>query len=153
MKRASAVTAILIVQLFLTSCVSSVTQSTIPFHEEQPTGNDAIVYVYRLKSVVGSAGSFVVRLDNKKVAVLRQNAYIVLHVTPGAHTITVGDWGHLTVGPVTATPSAGAGSSGAFSAAVDGAYYLRCQGPQVGFLAKEEAMKELINMKYDTGGE
>jgi PBP1b-binding outer membrane lipoprotein LpoB len=82
-KSVSTVAAVLIIQLFLTSCVSGFTKSTIPFHEEQPANDEAIVYIYRVKDVVGMAGPYNVRLDNKKVGLLKQNGYFVLRVTPG----------------------------------------------------------------------
>jgi hypothetical protein len=139
---------LLTVALILTSCAT--TSSQIAFHEEVTTKNqnDAIVYLYRLPSFVGGAVSLPVKLDEKKVANLKQNAYVVFRVTPGEHIITVGD-SFLNLGM--AVNQAITKKSRTFSAVPKGVYYLRSHSGVTFLVTKEEAMKEIVDMKYDMG--
>ncbi len=148
MRKSLCVVLLFVIQILVLGCSS--TRSTVAFHEEPPANDgDVVVYVYRLKSMVGAAASWVVRLDGKDVAVLRQNAYVALHTTPGAHTIMVGD------APVdlvaAAITDAVARDTGTGLMTANTSYYLRCAGFKSYFVSKEEAMKELPRMMYDDG--
>ncbi len=148
---------------WLAGCAT--TRSQIAFYEEERTGDpEAIVYVYRLKSIVGAVAPWRVYLDREAVGVLSQGAYVPLHVSPGPHSIAVGDPGSPVIplvaggagGPVAAGAAAGAqgamtGIGPTFEAQAYGTYYLRCKGFSAKFVTKEKAMPELSLMKYDTG--
>jgi hypothetical protein len=131
------------VVLVLASCATS---SKIAFHEEVITNdqNDAIVYIYRSSSIIGSAGAYPVKLDDKIVASLKQKAYIALRVTPGNHFIEVGNFFY----PPHVVK---AQKVKKFYAVPKGVYYFRCQAPYTFSVTKEDAMKEIIDMKYDMG--
>lgn len=136
------------------SCVS-VTTSDIPFSEETfKDDNDVIIYVYRLKSLVGAAVPWAIRLDGKVVAILKQNAYTVIHTTPGVHTVLVGD------SVVTRTGSGGLidlaiykndVTKGTFETRRNESYYVRSKGFNVSVVSKEEAMPDLENMHPAAG--
>jgi hypothetical protein len=135
------------VALVLTSCAT--TSSQIAFHEEVITKNqnDAIVYIYRIPSFVGGAVGLPVKLDDKEVAVLKQNAYVVLRITTGEHIITVGK--SFTLG--FAINQAITKKSRTFTAVPKGVYFLRSQAAVTFLVTREEAMKEIVDMKYDMG--
>ncbi|MGH9365436.1 MAG: hypothetical protein ACRD1B_09265 [Thermoanaerobaculia bacterium] len=118
------------------------------FHEELPANDEVIVYVYRMSSMAGAAVSWVVRLDGKEIAVLRQNAYIAVHTTPGAHVIKVGDSPMLLAGVIVDAATRHLGTA---LLTAGTSYYIRCAGFKFGFVSREEAMKELPGMKYDDG--
>jgi hypothetical protein len=150
--------ALLATPIAFTSC-ASVTQSTVAFSEEGfRDQNDVIIYVYRVRSLVGAAVPWNLRLDGKIVAVLRQNSYAVLHTTPGVHTILVGDQTstNLIFGPI---PSAVLDTMveqadvthGTFNTRPNERYYFRSQGFSVKVLSQDEAMGELSTMKFDMG--
>ena len=105
------------------------------------------MYVYRLPSILGGAVSWSVKLDGKELAVLRQNAYAVIRAAPGEHLIQVGDVGSV----ATAIVNASTKGIRTFNAMPRESYYFRCSGGSQRFVTKEEAMKELVNMKYDMG--
>lgn len=42
--------------------------------------DDAIVYIYRMKSMVGAAVAWLIEVDNKTVAHLKTKEYIVVHI-------------------------------------------------------------------------
>ncbi len=164
MKNVLAIGMLLTVQLFLASCAT--TASQIAFHEVPFQDKDsAIIYVYRLRSMVGAIASWAVRLDTKIVAMLKQNAYVVLQTSPGTHTITIGDsmapiFAGAFVGGVlggvvlSAMPELGvpiAGENDTITVAANGVYFLRSAGFDASFVSREEAMKEIVRMKYDTG--
>ena len=134
------------VVLILTSCAT--TSSKIVFHEVPPKdNNDAVVYVYRLPYFPGSAVTFSVKLDGKEVAVLKQNAYAVLYITPGEHLITIGDPGNIAAIIIESSLR----DSRKFTAVPNGVYFLRCKGGVYYYVTKEEAMKEIVEMKFDMG--
>ena len=90
MRKVLNLTIFLAIMSFIASC--GTTSSNIPFHEliVSADQDDAIIYVYRLPDLAGGAVSMSVLIDNEKVAVLKQNAYAVLRITPGEHIIRVG---------------------------------------------------------------
>ena len=144
-----------IVAFALTSCATSTSQ--IAFHEETTKDqNDVIVYIYRLPNIVGAAVDWSVKFDGKEVAVLQPKTYAVLHTTPGAHTVKIGDLAFTTYLDVS-TAVAGsimdsvARNNGMFTAAPNGVYFFRSNGFVAYFVTKEEAMKEIVDMKYDIG--
>jgi hypothetical protein len=125
----------------------SVTSSAITFHEEGLRGdNDAIIYVFREKSMVGYAVEWNVYLDNSVAGVMRQNAYMALHVTPGPHTIKIGD---TMPGVVGAAAESAADNPNAFIAKPGQAYFIRSKGFSVDFLTREQAWPTLEQMKED----
>lgn len=133
--------------MLMASCAS--TSSSIAFHEEAPAKDgDVVIYVYRLSSMAGAAAPWVVRLDGKDVAILRQNAYIALHTTPGAHTIMVGDSPPGLGGAVLDDVMRDKGTA---LLEPNTSYYIRCAGFKISFVGKEAAMKELPAMKLDYG--
>jgi len=142
--------------LVFSSC-ASVTKSKISFYEENfKDKNDAIIYVYRLKSMAGMIVPWAVHLDDKVVAVLRQNAYTTLHVNPGVHTIIIGDNNNAVYKGLAGNVAQTAVDMtdivhGTFFANAHETYYIRSKGFSVKILPKEEAMAELINMKFDMG--
>jgi hypothetical protein len=146
-KKVLTIALLLTVVLVLTSCAT--TSSQIAFHEEVTTKNqnDAIVYVYRVPSFVGSAVTLPVIIDEKKVANLKQNAYVVFHITPGEHEIKVGE--SFTLG--FAINQAVTKKSRTFTAVPNGVYFLRSQAAVTFLVTREEAMKEIVEMKYDLG--
>ena len=145
--RAVSLGVLLGISTLVSSCAS--TGSKIAFHEETPANEgDVIVYVYRMPSMVGAAVAWVVRLDGQDVAVLRQNAYIALHTTPGAHEIKVGD---NPIGLAGVVVEATTGDKRMALLSTGTSYYLRCAGFKFGFVSREEAMKELPGMKFDEG--
>ena len=133
--------------MFFLGCAA--TQSQVSFFEEEPeSDHEAIVYVYRLKSMVGAAVPWNVHIDDEVVGVLYQGAYMALHVSPGAHTIKIGESFPFIEGAIV---EAIADNPNAFNAKENETYYLRCSGFAVNFLTKEKAMTELSSMKYDMG--
>jgi hypothetical protein len=89
--RELAAAALSMMLLALSACAK--TSSEIAFHEESIASDqdDAAIYLYRVASFVGCAVAFPVRLDGKQVAVLKQNAYVVLRAPPGEHEVVVGE--------------------------------------------------------------
>ena len=145
---------LLIATLAFALCSCGSVSTTKPlFHEEELTASDeAIIYIYRMPNIVGGAGKFNVRLDDKKVGLLTQGAYFVLRVAPGEHVITVGDYNPIRMGDVTAVPVGSVDKErGKFRAEPKGVYYFRSDGPAVRFVSKDEAMQELPRMRYDIG--
>ena len=146
---------LLTLAMVLMSCAS--TSSTIPFHEVPPNEpGGAVIYVYRLKSMVGAAVKWNVRLDDKIVAVLNQGAYAVVHTKPGPHTVTIGDYqvvftGGVVGAAVHAAEVQSAQKAGSFLAEPNGVYFLRSKGFSVDLLPQAEAMKDIVEMKYDMG--
>ena len=133
--------------MFLFSCAT--TTSQVPFFEEEPgIAREAIVYVYRLKSMVGAAAPWNVRIDDEVVGVLYQGAYMALHVSSGAHTIKIGESFPFIEGAIV---EAIADNPRAFNAKENETYYIRSDGFAVNFVTKEKAMTELSSMKYDMG--
>jgi uncharacterized protein YigE (DUF2233 family) len=149
---------IMLLSTSLAACAS--TKSTIPFHEVAPNEpGSAVIYVYRLKSMVGAAVVWNVRLDNKIVAVLNQGAYAVVYAKPGPHTVTIGDStvsfaGGAVGAAINSASQAGeaqAAKDGSFVAEPNGVYFIRSKGFGVDLLPREEAMKDIVEMKYDMG--
>jgi uncharacterized protein YigE (DUF2233 family) len=144
----------LVLLLALCGC-GAVTSSTVAYHEDKVhDAKDAIIYVYRLKSMVGGAVPWNVYLDAKIVGVLRQNAYMPLHVPAGEHSLKIGDDTSVVISDhgklkelVTWTDP----GTGKFVLVPGGVYYFRSEGFSVTFLSKDEAMPELSNMYLDTG--
>jgi hypothetical protein len=65
---------------------SAITKNLEPFRDK----DDAIIYLYRLKSIVGSIGKFPLSVD-KFVTKIGQNEYVVAHINTivkGHHIIT-----------------------------------------------------------------
>jgi hypothetical protein len=147
MQKVLSITIFLVIMSFIASC--GTTSSNIPFHELtfSPEQEDAIIYVYRLPSFVGSAVSWSVAIDEKEVAILKQNAYAVFRTTPGEHLITVGKPGNIP----TAVVEASTRKLRTFTATPRGVYFFRCKGFTQYFVTREEAMKEIVSMKYDMG--
>lgn len=146
MKKALAIAALFTVPLFLASCAStrSTVVAPVAFHEEAPREKDeVIIYVYRLPSFVGSAALWKAKLDGRPVGVLRQNAYVPVHASPGAHTVTVGENPILVRGVSGPILDAVARKQGAFNAATNGVYFIRCAGFSREFVSKEKAMQEI----------
>ena len=147
MRKPASLVILVVISMLILSCGS--TSSTIAFHEELPANDsDVIVYVYRMSSMVGGAVPWVVRLDGKEIAVLRQSAYIAVHTTAGAHEIKVGD---TPIGLEGAILDAALRDRRTALLTAATSYYLRCAGFKFGFVSREEAMKELPGMKYDDG--
>jgi hypothetical protein len=125
------------------------TSSNIPFHEEALRGqDDALVYVFRESSMVGAAVSWNLYLDGKVAGVLKQGAYMVFHLPPGAHAVRIGDTPPTLVGAIA---EAAANNPEAFMATAGQTYYIRSKGGDVAFLTRDQAMPSLSTMKYDTG--
>jgi hypothetical protein len=135
------------VVLLFTSCAT--TSSQIAFHEEVIAGdqNDALIYVYRIPSFVGSAVSLPVQVDGKKVAVLKQKAYVVFRVTPGEHEISVGNSATL----AWVVNQAVTKKSRTLIAVPKGVYFIRSQAGVSFVVPREDAMQEIGEMKYDMG--
>ena len=132
---------------FAAGCGS--TNSTIAFHEEALRGDaDALVYLFRESAMLGGAVSWNVYLDGQVAGVLKQGAYMTFHLTPGQHSVRVGDSSpdlvHLVAEAVANNPEA-------FMAKAGQTYYIRCHGSEVAFLTRDQAMSSLSAMKYDTG--
>lgn len=133
--------------IFLLGCATTTSQVSF-FEEERGIAHEAIVYVYRLKSMVGAAVPWNVRIDDEVVGVLYQGAYMALHVFPGAHTIKIGESFPFIEGAIV---EAIADNPSAFNAKENETYYIRSAGFAVEFVTKEKAMTELSSMKYDMG--
>jgi capsule polysaccharide export protein KpsC/LpsZ len=109
--------------------------------------------------MVGASVEWIVRIDGRSVANLRQGAYAVVFATPGSHTITIGDstvffgGGALNAGlnAMSQSGEAQAADNGTFVAVANGVYFLRSKGFGVDMLPREEAMKDIVEMKYDMG--
>jgi len=154
------------------------TKSEIAFHEvTPPDDNTVIIYVYRRKSMVGAWVEWAVRLDGEVVAMLNQKAYVVLYTTPEDHTITIGDstsgilirgaFGYSIPGSVLGEVAGAVASEAEMSAAEkkgalpkdqasdssidppNRVYFFRSAGFNVEYVSREEAMKEIIDMKYE----
>ncbi len=140
--------ALLSTAVLVTSCAAT-TKSKIAFHEEVITRdqNDAIVYVYRMSSFVGSAVAMPVMVDGEKVANLKQKAYAVFHITPGEHTISVGKSSMIAWSVNQAVTK----KSRTLTAVPKGVYFLRSQAGITFAITREEALREIVNMKYDMG--
>lgn len=174
MKNRSAISTLLVAQLILASCTAAITKSEIAFHEiPPPDENTVVIYVYRLKSMVGSAGKWAVRLDGEVVAMMNQNAYVVLYTTPGDHTVTIGDatsgsivsgfFGYGALGVVAGAVADEAEMSVAEKKGAlpkdqtsdpsidpqDRVYFFRSAGFKVAYVSREEALKEIVDMKYE----
>jgi len=127
----------------------AVTESTIPFTEASyKNESDAIIYVYRTLSLVGKLVEWPVILDGTTVALFRQNAYMVLHVPAGIHSIQIGDISPDLVGITIGVISI---AQGTFKVEAQKSYYLRSKGFAVDLLTAAEALPELMYMKYDPG--
>lgn len=137
----------LVVLLPLSVLIASCASSGPPFHEVAPKEKDgAIVYVYRLSSIVGAAVSWAVRLDGVKVASVGSGSYTVVHTTAGIHTLLIAD-SPLLVGLILDPLLK---EAGAFKAEANGVYFVRSSGfkfPQ--FVSREEAMKEIVQLPFD----
>lgn len=148
----------LLAALFFAAC--GTTSSHIAFREEAPREKDgAILYIYRLPAMVGKAVKWKVRLDGTVVAVLKQKAYVALHITPGLHTITIGEtpasfsislMGEV-VNQAVQYLDAKARANGTFTAAPGQVYFLRSKGFAVDQMARDDAMREIVDMKLDMG--
>ena len=135
MKKSYLMIILLATGMFLLGCAA--TKSQVSFFEEEPESeHEAIVYVYRLKSMEGAIAPWNVRVDDEVVGILYQGAYMPLHVSPGVHTIKITET-----------------SLGRFDLAIKGneTYYIRCAGSDIVPVTKEKAMTELSSMKYDMG--
>jgi len=147
MKKTYLMIILLATGMFLFGCAT--TTSQVSFFEEQPkSDHEAIVYIYRLKSIVGAAAPWNVRIDDEVVGVLYQGAYMALHVSSGAHTIKIGESSPFIEGAIV---EAIADNPSAFNAKENETYYIRSDGFAVNFVTKEKAMTELSSMKYDMG--
>jgi hypothetical protein len=136
----------------LTLGCANYTKSKIPFSEEQlKEKNDAVVYVYRLKSMIGALVGWKVYIDKKVVGVLYQGAYMPLHLQPGDHLIDIGEPGAGELNTVQAINAEGAGNLRKFSIKEGEVLYIRSEGPYVSAVPKEKAMAELPTMKLDMG--
>ena len=164
--------------LALTSCggflSAGLTKSEIPFQEVPPPDEDTVlIYVYRLKSMVGAAVPWAVRLDGEVVGDLYQDAYVVLYTTPGEHSVTIGDAstgamleGFFLFGALGSAAHSAADQaemawqeekgelpdrqgSGAAPDPRDRVYWFRSDGFEVGYVSREEALKEIVHMKYE----
>ena len=147
MKKSYLMIILLSTGMFLLGCVT--TKSQVSFFEEKPVNDqEAIVYVYRLKSMVGAAVPWNVRIDDEVEGILYQGAYMALHVDPGVHTIKIGESFPFIEGAIV---EAIADNPNAFNAKKNEKYYIRSDGFSVDFVTKEKAMTELSSMKYDMG--
>lgn len=148
MKKVMTAAFLSIVVLFLSSCAAN-TSSQIAFHEEAITKdqNDATVYIYRMPSFVGSAVSLPVKIDGEKVALLKQNAYAVFRAAPGERAITVGN----SISIAWAVNQAITKKSRTLTVVPKGVYFLRSQAGVTFSVTREEALREIVNMKYDMG--
>jgi hypothetical protein len=122
------------------------TSSKIAFHEEANKDEDAVIYFYRLSSMVGSVGhiGWPVIIDGKRVAYLNQNAYVVFHMAPGPHLVSIGEVGYGVIDQMVR-------EKGTFTAEKNGIYYFRNNGFTTDFVPKETAMTEIVKMKFDMG--
>ena len=146
MKRSWFLLSVLVALMFFQGCGG--TASKISFFEEKfNNDNDALVYVYRLKSMVGGAVGWNAYLDGKVVGVLKQGAYMVLHVIPGKHSIHIGDVST----PVEALGEVIAQNPNSFRIKENEIFYIRSRGFSVEFATKEKAMEELSSLKFDMG--
>jgi hypothetical protein len=158
------------------------TKSKIPFSEEQlKNEQESIIYIYRLKNMVGGIVGWKVYLDKTVVGTLNQGAYMVLHVASGVHSVDIGEARDADVNTAhdftnsvskstgdagmngaaqgsagEAAAAAGINAAGAnnvhqFSTKPGENYYVRSDGPTVLLVAKEQALNELKNMKLDMG--
>ena len=68
---------------------SSVTDNLEPFKDK----DDAIIYFYRLGSMVGAAVKWVIMADNKEIAKMGQKEFVVAHLngTEKSHYVTYPD--------------------------------------------------------------
>ncbi len=147
MKKSCLLLSFLAVLMLFQGCAS--TNSKISFFEEKfNNDHEALIYVYRLKSMVGASVSWNVYIDGQVVGVLKQGAYMALHASPGVHTIKIGESGPLILGAIV---EAIAQNPDAFKAKENEIYYIRSGGFSVEFVTKEKAMSELPSMKYDMG--
>jgi hypothetical protein len=150
----------LTIPALFTSCLGT-TRSEIVFHDEAFTdANDVVIYVYRVKAFAAAAVSWNVYLDGKVVAKLKQNSYVVLHTTPGAHDFRIGDKPRTFGGVVDQVAQSVAYNSldrtDTASQALQNAkphevYYFRSQGLSSRLMTKDSAMAELTQMKLDMG--
>jgi hypothetical protein len=135
--------------LFSVAAGCGSTNSTIVFHEEALRGDtDALVYVFRESALLGGAVPWNLYLDGHIAGVLKQGAYMTFHLTPGQHSVRVGDSSpdlvHLAAEAIANNPEA-------FIAKAGQTYYIRSHGSEVAFLTHDQAMPSLGTMKYDTG--
>jgi hypothetical protein len=165
MKRKISFNNLLLIGLFLTiplifiSC--GTTKSTIAFHEEATNiGDSSLIYIYRYPSMVGRWVPWLIRLDGKVVASLKQKAYIVLKVAPGKHAITIGDkttisgtgkTGDMVLNAIATQMELKARENGIFTTTKNQVLYFRSKGFKVSFLTRDEAIVDLVYMKYDKG--
>ena len=148
MKKIFTLSLLLTILVIILGC-SSTTNSLISFSEEKyKNDDDAIIYIYRLKSMVGAATGWNVYVDELQVGVLKQNAYMVLHVAPGKHSIKIGDSGPILDDAIA---NAIAQNPEAFIFKGKESYYIRSQGFTVRLITKDMAMPELKEMKFDMG--
>lgn len=147
MKKIYTITLFFSIISLVSSCAT--TSSKITFHEIKTTADDinAIVYVYRLPSILGASVSWSVQLDDKEIAKLKKNAYAVLRATPGMHRIQVGKVGHVSSAIVMESTK----DLRTFIADPKGVYFFRCHGGSQRWVTREEAMTEIVRMKFDMG--
>lgn len=157
----------LLLGLVVPAACQATTRSTMPFIEIAPEdikGKDtALIYVYRVPDMAGAAGPWAVRLDGQLVALLKQNAYLVLVVRPGRHRVVLGDKPDSYTGSVGKNPLgqgldmaadgifARAADQGTFDTVDGGVYFLRMEGVDIDAVSRDDAVQELVRMRYDTG--
>jgi hypothetical protein len=153
---------LLAIQLFF--ILSILTESHATFQEVVlPDDNTVIVYVYRLRSMLGAMVSWNVRLDGNMETSLKQNRYTVLFTTPGKHSITIGDseaefliggmiGGALGVMEMSAAQKKGALPDDQPSDSSDGSvnrvYYFRSKGSEVKYVSRDQALREMARLTY-----
>ncbi len=146
MKRLTVLMGLVLALVFAAGC-GATTSSTIAYHEEAlRSPNDAIVYFFRQKDIVGSAGSFNVYVDGQLVGKLKQNAYMPVHVLPGKHSLQIGE--HQ---PGYETVERAVDNIQGFAAKAGETYYILSKGAYVSLLSKDQALPILREMKYDMG--
>lgn len=135
-----------------------------------PDDNTTIIYVYRLKSMLGLLASWNVRLDGSIETSLKNNTYTVLFTTPGRHSITIGDSeaANFFAGGLLGR------ASGAYDAinnsqlakeakkgtlpdnqppdssdgSVQRIYYFRSKGAEVEYVSRDQALREMARLTY-----
>lgn len=153
---------LLVIQLFF--IITVLTESHAAFQEViLPDDNTVIVYVYRLRSMLGAMVSWNVRLDGNIETSLKQNRYTVLFTTPGKHSITIGDseaefliggmiGGALGIAEMSEAQKKGALPDDQPSDSSDGSvnriYYFRSKGSEVEYVSRDKALREMARLTY-----
>jgi len=142
-----------LVSLFAVSCASNPGGSTgamplpqpVGFQEELPADkDDVVIYAYRLRSIVGAAVGWRVKIDGNPVGVLRNGTYLTMHTTPGTHIVVLGD-SHTIAEHVIENATKDLNT---LPMTGGNTYYYRGSGFKGYFVDKELAMQELARLRH-----